>query len=296
MDQTMIARITEVHRSRYLIRTDAGKFPAVAAGRLIYAEEYPVVGDYVRVVLNEGSDALIVSIEERKSLLVRPDRHGHADSYVGTMQEQTMAANLDYVFIVCSLNQNFNVNRIIRYAAIAHEGGCCPVAVLTKADICQNREEYVSRLRELNSSLAVHCVSSYTGEGLDALRSYFTPGTTIALLGSSGVGKSTLINTIAGREIMRVSAIREEDAKGRHTTTHRQLVELDGTDIIDTPGMRELGMCDVEEGINATFEDIAELLTRCRFSDCSHHNEPGCAIRSALGDGSLSEEKWSLYC
>ena len=204
-------------------------------------------------------------------------------------------ANIDYVFIITSLNHDFSLNRIARYASMAAAGGAVPVAVLTKADQCPDVEEMEKKTAELSSQLRVAAVSAYTGFGLERLQEYFTPGTTIALLGSSGAGKSTLINTLAGREIMRTGGIREDDSKGRHTTTHREMIEINGVFFIDTPGLRELGMIAAEEGISGTFSDIADLISQCAFSDCTHGNEPGCAVRRALEDGSLTSERWKMY-
>ena len=222
-------------------------------------------------------------------------RAGHADGFAKTLQVQPLIANIDYVFIITSLNRDFSVSRIARYAAMTVSGGAVPVAVLTKADLCPNVEELEAEAASLSENLQVVPISSRTGYGLDRLRTYFRPGATIALLGSSGAGKSTLINTLAGREIMQTGGIREEDSKGRHTTTHRELIELDGVSLIDTPGLRELGMIDAEEGIACTFADIAELVRQCAFSDCTHRNEPGCAVREALENGTLSAERWKMF-
>jgi len=294
-NNTITARIIEVQKNKYKIMANGEESNAVLTGKLLYNEEYPVVGDYVEAVIMPGSDSLIVAINERKSFISRPDRSGHSDGYVKTMKEQAMIANVDTIFIATSLNDDFSVNRMLRYAIIVKEGGAEPVLLLTKADLCPNKEEYINKVREINKELPIICVSSKTGEGLDEVRKYLIPGKTVAMIGSSGVGKSTLMNTIFGSEVMMVSAIRDSDSKGRHTTTHRQLVECNGTYIIDTPGMRELGICDVEEGINEQFADIVELGSQCRFSNCSHGSEPGCAIRAALESGELSEEKWEIY-
>jgi len=289
------ARVIQVNRGQYTVSLRGEAYTAQLSGRLQYQDIYPVIGDYVEVVDLGGHEALIQQLRERTSYLSRPDGGGHADSYVKNYGEQAMAANLDYLFIITSLNDDFSVNRIVRFAAASIKGGCKPVVVLTKADLCPDKEAYLARAREISPELAVFAVSSYTGEGMDELRGFLQPGVTIGLMGSSGVGKSTLINTLAGREVMKVSAIREKDDKGRHTTTHRQLLEIDGVSFIDTPGMREFGLCDVDEGINETFSDIAALVSQCRFSDCSHTREPGCAIRGALANGSLPEERWALY-
>ena len=288
-------RVVLVHRDRYLVRNGEEELYCVPAGSLRYREEYPVVGDKVEIILNPYGDSLIQSILPRRTVFCRPDRGGHADGFVKTMLVQPLIANIDYVFIITSLNHDFSLNRIARYAAMTTAGGATPVAVLTKADLCRNAEEMEARVASLGRDLQAVTISSYTGYGLERLRTYFRPGVTIALLGSSGAGKSTLINTLAGREIMRTSGIRREDSKGRHTTTHRELIELDGVSFIDTPGLRELGMVDAEKGLAGTFSDIAELMSRCAFSDCTHRNEPGCAVRQALADGSLTPERWEMY-
>lgn len=290
-----IYRVVLVHKDRYLVRREEEERYCVLAGSLRFREEYPVVGDYVEVIANPYGDSLIRAIRPRRTVFSRPDRGGHADGYVKTVKVQPLVANIDYVFIITSLNRDFSVSRIARYAAMAVAGGAAPVAVLTKADACENVAELEAQAAALSENLRVVSVSAYTGFGLERLKAYCRPGTTIALLGSSGAGKSTLINTLAGREVMRVGEIREEDSKGRHTTTHRELIELDGVAFIDTPGLRELGVVDAEAGIADTFSDIAELIGQCAFSDCTHRTEPGCAVRRALESGQLAPERWEMY-
>ena len=293
MNQTY--RVVLVRRDRYLVRNEKEEYYCVLTGSLRYREEFPVVGDEVEITVNPYGDSLIQAIRPRRTVFCRPDRGGHADGFVKTVQVQPLIANFDYVFVITSLNRDFSLNRIARYAAMTVSGGAVPVAVLTKADLCPNAEEMEQKVAGLSSDLRAVAISSFTGTGLERLRAYLRPGVTIALLGSSGAGKSTLINTLAGREIMRTGGIREEDSMGRHTTTHRELIELDGVFLIDTPGLRELGMVDAEEGLAGTFADIAELISQCAFSDCTHGNEPGCAVRRALEDGSLSHERWKTY-
>ena len=288
-------RVVLVHRDRYLVRNEDKELYCVLSGSLRYREEFPVVGDWVELTENPYGDSLIQAVLPRRSVFCRPDRSGHAAGFVKTMQVEPLVANIDYVFIITSLNHDFSPNRIARYAAMAVSGGAVPVAVLTKADLCEDPERMAAEVTALSGDLRVVTISSYTGYGLERLREYFRPGVTIALLGSSGAGKSTLINTLAGQEIMRTGEIREDDSKGRHTTTHRELIDLDGVSIIDTPGLRELGVIDAGEGLAGTFSDIAELISRCRFADCTHGNEPGCAVRQALADGSLSPERWETY-
>ena len=288
-------RVVLVHRDRFLVRNDEEEYNCVMTGSLRYREEYPVVGDYVHIAVNPFGDSLIRDILPRRTAFFRPDRGGHADGFAKTLKVQPLIANMDYVFILTSLNRDFSLNRIARYAAMAVSGGAVPVAVLTKADLCPEAQETEEKVSALNPDLQAIAISSRTGFGLVRLQPYFSPGTTVALLGSSGAGKSTLINTLAGREVMQTGGIREEDSKGRHTTTHREMIELNGVYIIDTPGLRELGMIDAEEGISETFSDIAELISGCAFSDCTHRNEPGCAVRKALEDGSLTRERWEMY-
>ena len=290
-----IYRVVLVHRDRYLVRNEAKELYCTLTGSLRYRDEFPVVGDDVEIVENPYGDSLIREIRPRRTVFCRPDRRGHADGFAKTLQVQPLVANIDYVFIITSLNQDFSVNRIARYAAMAVSGGAVPVAVLTKADLCPDVEGMEARAAALSRELQVVSISARTGYGMDRLRAYFRPGATIALLGSSGAGKSTLINTLAGREIMQTGGIREEDSKGRHTTTHRELIELDGVSFIDTPGLRELGMIDAEQGIAGTFADIAELVSQCAFSDCTHRSEPGCAVRAALENGTLSQERWQTF-
>ena len=284
-------RISEVQKNSFKIRYQGQDLPAKLKGSFYEAsaEQLPVVGDYVTFLYNPIGDSTILTVCERKSFLHRPDQ-----AKTGVMQY--MVANVDYTFIITSLNDDYSFNRVARYASIALQGGSVPVAILTKSDLCNNVGRYVREVESVSEHIRVHAISALYGIGLDELKEYFTPGTTICLLGSSGAGKSTLINSITGEETMATSGIRESDSKGRHTTTHRQLIELEnGVCIIDTPGMREVGMAGVEEGIDDTFSDIVELESRCRFSNCRHDTEPGCAIKAALQSGELSAERYALY-
>ncbi len=286
-----VGRICEVQKNSYTIKFKERELPAKLK-KSFYEEEadkLPVVGDYVTFELNLLGDSMIKSVCERKSLLQRPDQ-----AKTGVMQY--MVANVDYVFIVTSLNDDYSYNRIARYASVAIQGGAVPVAILTKSDLCSNVGRYIREVESISDKIRVHAISAIYGIGMDELQEYFTPGTTICLMGSSGAGKSTLINSIAGEEIMKTSEIREDDSKGRHTTTYRQLTELkNGVYIIDTPGMREIGMAETQEGIDEVFSDIMELERCCRFSNCRHDTEPGCAIKAAIESGELSEERYILY-
>lgn len=294
------ARVTQVHRELYKVVSSYEETNARLKGTFYnateYAQDFPAVGDFVLIKYNESGDSQIVTVLPRISKFSRPDYSGHAAGYVKNIVEQVVAANFDYVFILASLNYDFNINRILRYITVAWESGGTPVVILTKADLVEDYKKQLQQVREQAIGVEVIALSSVTGKGLEQLSQYLQPTKTLVFLGSSGVGKSTLVNTLAGEELMNVKTIREDDSKGRHTTTHRQLILLNnGVMIIDTPGMRELGMWDIGEGLGEAFTDIEELVDNCRFSDCTHNNEPGCAILAAIGDGTLARSRWKNY-
>ncbi|WMM24972.1 ribosome small subunit-dependent GTPase A [Tissierella sp. MB52-C2] len=290
-DDLIPARITEVHKEMYTIIYDNIEKRARLKGSIFYNDKhsiYPAVGDFVLVKGNPYGEDIIHYVLERKSKFSRYDSHYE--------KEQMVAANFDHVFIISSLNYDFNIKRIERYLAIAWESGANPAIVLTKSDLVDDTEEYSSQIDNIAIGLPIFYISSVTGEGIDELRKYLKPKETIVFLGSSGVGKSSLVNALAGKEIMKVNDIREDDSKGRHTTTHRQLITLsNGTMIIDTPGMRELALWNTQDGLDTTFSEIEELSRLCKFKDCSHNKEPGCAIKSALTTGELSHDRWDNY-
>lgn len=285
-------RIIEVQREQYKILTNEGESAAKLKGSLFYNEAitstYPAVGDFVLVKPNPHGEDIIYYVLERKSKFSRLDSFNEI--------EQIVATNFDFVFIMTSLNNDFNLKRIERYLTSAWESGAVPVIVLTKADLCSNYSAYVEQLEQIAFGVSIVPISSLTGEGMEKLQEFIMPSKTIVFLGSSGVGKSSLVNAIAGQEIMKVSGIRQDDSKGRHTTTHRQLIMLEnGTMIIDTPGMRELGLWNASEGLDTAFSDIEALSSKCKFRDCSHKNEPGCAVKHALESGELLPERWESY-
>lgn len=206
-----------------------------------------------------------------------------------------MAANIDTIFLCMSLNNDFNLRRLERYLSIAWDSGAVPVIVLTKADLCDDLEEKQAEVAAIAIGVDVLVTTALVKEGYHQILPYIANGKTVAFIGSSGVGKSTLINCLLGEQRLDTNGLRNDD-KGRHTTTHRELILLPGGGmVIDTPGMREFGMWDNSSGIDQTFSEIEELVSGCRFKNCTHHNEPGCAIQRALRDGSLSEERWRSY-
>jgi ribosome biogenesis GTPase len=286
-------RVAIQHRGAYVLLTDEGEVWAAVRGRLRHAagstSELPAVGDWVAYDRPDGAErAGIHAVMPRRSAFKRKQAGFET-------AEQVVAANVDVLFLVTSLNQDLNVRRIERYMTLAWESGADPVVVLTKADLCADVATPVALVETVTFGVPVHVTSALTGEGMDAVRAHLDGGRTGAAVGSSGVGKSTLINHLCGEERLATSEIRE-DGRGRHTTTHRELIVLPGGGcVIDTPGMRELQLWDSEEGLERAFEDVDALIAECRFSDCGHDTEPGCAVRAALADGRLDAERFESY-
>ena len=283
-------RVAAVHRDRFVIWTAAGEVDAVASGYLrrddVAPEEHPLVGDWV--ALRPGSPPVVDLVLDRRTCVVRQEP--------GRPRPQPVAANVDTLLLVVGLDGNYRVSRVERYLQVAWLSGAQPVAVLTKADCDPDWAERLATVRAVAPGVPVHAVSVLAGQGLDELDAYQRAGHTLALIGSSGVGKSTLLNAWLGHEQQRVQAVREDDSKGRHTTTHRELFRLpSGALIIDTPGMRELGLWSGDEGQGEDFTDVERLAADCRFGDCAHGDEPGCAVKEAVRQGRLSSARLAAY-
>jgi len=286
-------RILVQQRGLYDVVTELGELAAQISGKLAHeagAGGYPAVGDWVALAARPAERAATIqAVLPRRSAFVRKAAFSHAD-------EQVVAANVDVALLVASMNADFNARRLERYLSVAWQSGAAPVVVLTKADLADDPEAAVDEAESVAFGTPILAVSAVTGEGLEALAAWLKPAETAVLVGSSGVGKSSLVNALAGEALMATAAIREDDAKGRHTTTHRELIRLpSGALVLDTPGMRELGLIDADEGLSTTFEDIEALAQGCRFNDCGHTNEPGCAIRAALESGELDSSRWRSF-
>jgi ribosome biogenesis GTPase len=294
-DSRKPARVIEQQRSAYHVVCEAGELLSEVSGRLrraaqMHAGAMPVVGDWVFVdIPAAGGRAIIHEVLPRKSKFSRKAAGLET-------AEQVIAANIDTAFLVTSLNGDLNPRRIERYLTTIWDSGAQPVILLSKADLCDDVSAFLTTLAGIAAGAPTHVLSSITGAGLEQLDSYLTPGKTAALLGSSGVGKSTLINRLLGRAIQKVREIREDDDRGRHVTTSRRLFRTpSGGLLIDTPGMRELQLWDTGDGISRTFTDIQEFAHHCRFRDCSHESEPGCAVQSAIAAEELSAQRLEAY-
>lgn len=293
------ARIITTYRDRYEIVSDKGKgFARLKKGSFYDNPNaiYPTIGDFVMIEWNSMGDSQIIETLKRDSSFSRASSSADRNHEMHTQHEQLVAANFDYVFIMQSLNDNFNIRRIERYLTLAWKSGSIPVIVLTKCDLVDDVESYISEIESVAIGVDVYAISCKAKIGLEKLQKYFKKGNTLVFLGSSGVGKSTLVNTLIGEDVMKTSEIREDDSKGRHTTTNRQLLMLPtGAMVIDTPGMRELGMWNCDDGIDKTFQDVEKYFGTCKFSDCTHTSEPGCKVLEAIKNGELSEERYNAY-
>lgn len=287
-------RVALEHKRMYRVWTEEGELLCEVSGKYAFAagsrEDYPAVGDWVAVKpRTEEQKGTIQALLPRKGKFSRKMAGN-------TTEEQIVAANVSTIFLVNSLNDDLNLRRIERYLLLAWESGANPVIILTKADLCEDADEKKSLVESISMGVPVIPVSVMSESGIAELRPYIGHGSTVALLGSSGVGKSTLTNYLIGKEVQKVQEIREDDDKGKHTTTHRELFILpDGGVLIDTPGMRELQLWNSENGLSESFSDIEALADSCRFRDCSHEDEPGCAVRTSIKDGAMEESRLASY-
>lgn len=292
-ENMILGRVSQEHKNIYKVMTHenivnarvSGKFNFDAMDRM----DYPAVGDWV-VLEGDSSfeNYIIKGVLTRKSVFTRKVAGDRLD-------EQIIASNIDYLFICMSLNNDFNIRKLERYITTAYNSGATPVIVLTKSDLCGDVEEKLVMVKEIAIGIDIKVTSSYLMDGIEDIRAYVKEGVTIAFSGSSGVGKSTLINTLSGEELQETGGIRNDD-RGQHVTTYRNLIELKGGGIvIDTPGMREMQMLDIEESIEGSFSDIEMLIGQCKFSNCTHKSESGCMIVLALADGTLDKKRYDSY-
>ena len=300
------ARVVAVHKETAIVRGDiGGDRSATVSGRFRYdalaASDFPAVGDWVALEPTDagaGADdpAVIAVVLPRRAAFVRSAADASRRTAGNLADEQVIAANVDIAFLVAGLDGDFNLRRLERYLAVAWSSGVTPVIVLNKADIARDLEGRLVAVEGIAPGVPVVVLSALTGDHVADLEPHLGPGHTSVVLGSSGVGKSTLVNTLLGEQRQAVSDVREDDSRGRHTTTHRELFALPGGALlIDTPGIRSLEVAGADEGVDTAFDDITELATLCRFSDCRHGGEPGCAVRGAIADATLGEDRLASF-
>jgi ribosome biogenesis GTPase len=289
----VLGRVAVAQRDQYRLYTEPGEVSAEPSGALWYRApdraSMPVVGDWVAARVVGTEHAIVEAVLPRRTCFSRRAA-GRRE------EEQPIAANIDLVFLVCGLDGDFNLRRLERYMTLAAESGARPVLVLNKADLCPVLDARLAETASVARGAPVVAASTRTPGGTDALSSFLAPGRTVALLGSSGVGKSSIANRILGEEYLRTAEVRPSDSRGRHTTPHRELMPLPaGGALIDTPGMRELQLWAGQDSVDRAFEEIAALAARCRFRDCSHTGEQGCAVESAVAEGAIGRDRWESY-
>ncbi len=286
------ARVTLVYRKQLRVLSRRGEHWARTGGRILHkaesAEDHPAVGDWVAARVPDEGEALVHALLPRRSAVVRKVAgHQHAP--------QVIAANIDYLMLVMGLDMDFNPRRLERYLTLSWESRAQPIVVLNKADVCDDLPFFLDETKAVAPQVPIHVVSALEGSGLAELQQYVGAGKTTAFLGSSGVGKSTLVNRIVGLEVQRTGELKD-DGKGKHTTTTRELLVLPtGGALIDNPGLREIQLWDADDGLSRAFDDISEIAQGCRFSDCAHQREPGCAVQAALEAGTLADDRYEAW-
>ncbi|MEH6939624.1 ribosome small subunit-dependent GTPase A [Bacillus sp. JJ664] len=291
---TKVARVISEQRQIYKLHDGENELNGEVSGKFQFQakvkSDYPSVGDWVVIEPLEGENkAIIQKVLPRMSQFSR-------QSAGGKTEEQVVAANIDFVFLVMALNNDFNIRRLERYLLVAYESGANPIIVLTKKDLCDDLASRIAEVEEIAFGIPVFTVNSTNGEGIEEVKNLVSEGKTVSLLGSSGVGKSTLLNALIGELKQITQDVREGDDRGKHTTTHRELFFLPtGGMVIDTPGMRELQLWGGEDHIGSTFSDVDELAKTCKFSDCTHEKEPGCAVNEAISNGTLDAQRLTSY-
>ncbi|MFX3632803.1 MAG: ribosome small subunit-dependent GTPase A [Candidatus Pristimantibacillus sp.] len=278
----------------YRVYDGTHEYEAKVSGKFMHENllpvHYPAVGDWVEMtVIPEESKGIIYKVLPRKSIFSR-------QAAGNKTEQQIVATNIDYVFLMMGLNLDFNSKRLERYLVTAYDSGAQPIIVLTKKDLCIDLDEKVSEVNDVAYGVPILLISNVTGEGLEQLQPYLQEGITVAFIGSSGVGKSSLLNAFLEQDVQKTIEVRQGDDRGRHTTTHKELFFLpSGAMVIDTPGMRELQLWDAAEGLENAFHDVEDLAEQCRFTDCTHHAEPGCAVQAAIAAGSIPEQRLESY-
>ena len=301
-DGLVPARVSCEQKNLYQVIGETGELRAEVTGRMMHRArsraDYPVVGDWVAIEprVEEGRATIVAVLPRRSNFSRKAVLSGGNPDSGGKTDEQILAANVDTVFLVSGLDGNYNLRRIERYVTVAWDSGATPVIILNKADLCDEVDNRIDEVGEIAFGVPVHPISATKKEGFEVFDDYLQIGQTVVFLGSSGVGKSTIINSLFGSERMKTQESREDDSRGRHTTTNRELIVLPGRGVvIDTPGMREISPYGDDEGLERTFGDIEALASSCRFADCRHNGEPGCAIQRALEDGSLDRGRYDNY-
>jgi len=300
------ARVTAQHKGKYILTSEAGELSARLSGKFLYSsdvkKDYPVVGDWLAVKIVDGTEAVIYAVLTRKNYFSRKQaisggrkiRNGIIVG--GNIEEQVISANIDTAFIVTGLDENFNIGRIERYITLVRSSGVNPVILLNKSDLCSDIPSYLDKVRAVAEDIEVHPISASAKINMEIFDEYLRCGKTVVFFGSSGVGKSTIVNYLFGSEVQKTSEVSGSSGKGRHTTTGSQLLfHSSGCTVIDTPGTKELQLWADEEVLSESFHDIHALIEKCRYRDCRHDKENQCAVKQAIKDGTLDIERFNHY-